>query len=165
MLMSEANQGHEPLSAEYRIREATPADVETLLAFTLQEVYEAEGTHKDVAGVRRGVEGAFRNPPRSAYWIVESADLRPVASTSIVTEWSDFHGGDYWWIQSLFITPEHRGRGLVELMLDRLTAMAKAAGALELRLYAHNSNARAFHVYRRGGFTDAPYTILARKLP
>jgi ribosomal protein S18 acetylase RimI-like enzyme len=162
--MSQPNHRHTPLSAEYRMREATRADIDTLLAFTLQEVYEAEGTHKDAAGVRRGVEGAFQNPPRSAYWIVESLDGRPVASTSIVTEWSDFHGGEYWWIQSLFITPEHRGRGLVDLMLDRLTVMANAAGALELRLYAHNSNARAFHVYRRCGFTDAPYTILARKL-
>ena len=154
-----------PLSSEYRIRAATRADIETLLAFTLQEVYEAEGTQKDVDGVRRGVEGAFLDPPRSAYWIVETMDGRPIASTSIVTEWSDFHGGDYWWIQSLFIAPEHRGHGLVELILDHLAAMAKAAGALELRLYAHNSNERAFRVYRRCGFTTAPYTIMARKLP
>jgi ribosomal protein S18 acetylase RimI-like enzyme len=154
-----------PLSSEYRIRAATRTDIETLLAFTLQEVYEAEGKEKDVDGVRRGVEGAFQDPPRSAYWIVESLDRRPIASTSIVTEWSDFHGGDYWWIQSLFIAPEHRARGLVELMLDHLAAMAKAAGALELRLYAHNSNERAFRVYRRCGFTTAPYTIMARRLP
>ena len=154
-----------PLSSEYRIRAATRADIETLLAFTLQEVYEAEGTQKDVDGVRRGVEGAFQDPPRSAYWVVETPDSRPIATTSIVTEWSDFHGGDYWWIQSLFIAPEHRGRGLVELLLDRLAAMAKAAGALELRLYAHNSNERAFRVYRRCGFTTAPYTIMSRKLP
>jgi ribosomal protein S18 acetylase RimI-like enzyme len=162
--MPDSNVEAIPLSADYRMRAATRADVDTLLAFTLQEVFEAEGTHKDAAGVRRGVEGAFQSPPRSAYWIVESADRQPVASTSIVTEWSDFHGGDYWWIQSIFIRPEHRGRGLVDLMLDRLAVMAKAAGALELRLYAHDSNARAFHVYRRCGFSDAPYTIMARKL-
>jgi ribosomal protein S18 acetylase RimI-like enzyme len=162
--MPDPSSGSIPLSPDYRMRAATRADVDTLLAFTLQEVFEAEGTHKDAAGVRRGVEGAFQTPPRSAYWIVERPDGQPVASTSIVTEWSDFHGGDYWWIQSIFITPEHRGRGLVDLMLDRLTVLAKAAGALELRLYAHNSNARAFHVYRRCGFTDAPYTIMARKL-
>jgi len=152
------------LSAEYRIRDANRDDLQTLLAFTLQEVYEAEGTQKDVDGVRRGVEGAFQDPPRSAYWIVETPDGRAVASTSIVTEWSDFHGGEYWWIQSLFIVAEHRGRGLVDLMLDHLAVLAKAARALELRLYAHNSNQRAFRVYRRCGFDTAPYTIMARKL-
>ena len=165
MAMPEPNRGTTSLSAEYRIREAGRGDIETLLAFTLQEVYEAEGTRKDVAGVRRGVEGAFHDPPRSVYWIVETSDAQPVASTSIVTEWSDFHGGEYWWIQSIFIAPEHRGRGLVDLMLDRLAELAQAAGALELRLYAHNSNQRAFRVYRRCGFATAPYTILARKLP
>ena len=162
--MSKPNREPVQLSADYRMRDANRGDISTLLAFTLQEVYEAEGTEKDAAGVRRGVEGAFQDPPRSTYWIVEAGGGRPVASTSIVTEWSDFHGGEYWWIQSLFILPEHRGRGLVDLMLDRLAAMAQAAGALELRLYAHNSNQRAFHVYRRCGFTDAPYTIMARKL-
>ena len=165
MPMPASKRRETSLSAEYRRRDANCDDLETLLAFTLQEVYEAEGTQKDVDGVRRGVEGAFQDPPRSAYWIVETPDGRAVASTSIVTEWSDFHGGEYWWIQSLFIAPDHRGRGLVELMLDYLATIAKAAGALELRLYAHNSNERAFRVYRRCGFTTAPYTIMARKLP
>jgi ribosomal protein S18 acetylase RimI-like enzyme len=152
------------LSPDYRIRQATKADVDTLVAFTLQEAFEAEGVQKDAAGVKRGVEGAFQDPPQSAYWIVEDSSGRAVAGTSIVTEWSDFHGGLYWWIQSIFIVPEHRGRGLAELLLDRLAAMARQAGALDLRLYAHNSNERAFRVYRRCGFTTAPYTIMVRKL-
>jgi ribosomal protein S18 acetylase RimI-like enzyme len=152
------------LSEEYRIREAVKADLDTLVAFTLQEAFEAEGVRKDAAGVRRGVEGAFQDPPQSVYWVVEDAHGRAIASTSVVTEWSDFHGGPYWWIQSIFIVPEHRGRGLVELLLDRIATMARLAGALDLRLYAHNSNERAFRVYRRCGFSTAPYTIMTRKL-
>ena len=94
MTMPESKRRETSLSAEYRIRDTNRDDLETLLAFTLQEVYEAEGTQKDVDGVRRGVEGAFQDPARSAYWIVETPDGRAVASTSIVTEWSDFHGGE-----------------------------------------------------------------------
>ena len=150
------------LSADYVVREATSADVSTLVAFTLQEAFEAEGVRKDPEGVRRGVEGAFEDPPQATYWVVEDLESRAVASTSIVTEWSDFNGGAYWWIQSIFIAPEHRGRGLVELMLDFLADAAQRAGALDLRLYAHNSNQRAFRVYRRCGFTTAPYTIMVR---
>jgi ribosomal protein S18 acetylase RimI-like enzyme len=81
-----------------------------------------------------------------------------------VTEWSDFHGGQYWWIQSLFIVPEHRGTGLVELLIDHVDGQAEAAGALDLRLYAHTSNTRALHVYRRCGFDTAPYVLMRRKL-
>ena len=152
------------LSSEYVVREANNRDIDALVAFTLQEAFEAEGVRKDPDGVRRGVEGAFQDPPQSVYWVVEDRDGHRVASASIVTEWSDFNGGPYWWIQSIFIAPEHRGRGLVERMLDFLAKTAKQAGALDLRLYAHNSNQRAFRVYRRCGFTTAPYTIMVRKL-
>jgi ribosomal protein S18 acetylase RimI-like enzyme len=152
------------VTADFKIREAVNADVETLVAFTLQEAFEAEGIHQDAEAVRRGVNGAFVKPPRSTYWVVESADGRAIASTSVVTEWSDFYGGLYWWIQSIFIVPAHRGRGLVEFILDYLLDAARAAGALDLRLYAHSSNERALHVYRRCGFTVAPYVIMRKSL-
>lgn len=146
----------------YTIRDAVSADIETLVAFTLQEAHDAEGIGQDVTGVRRGVGGAFEDPPRAAYWVAEGADGRVVASTSVVTEWSNFHGGYYWWIQSLFIVAEHRGGGLVELLLDHLARAAEASGALDLRLYAHESNARALRAYRRCGFAVAPYVIMTR---
>ncbi|MGE0461879.1 MAG: N-acetyltransferase family protein [Vicinamibacterales bacterium] len=144
------------------IRRAVLEDIEALVTLTLEEARDAEGLQLDAAAVRRGVEGAFQEPPRAAYWVAESADGHIVASTSIVTEWSNFHGGEYWWVQSLYITPTHRGHGLVERLLDRLWTEALAAGALDLRLYAHRGNARALRAYERCGFTTAPYVIMAR---
>ena len=152
------------MAADYAIRMAVSDDLDTLVAFTLKEAYEAEGVERGEAAVRRGVEGAFRDPPLSFYWLAESADGAIVASTSVVTEWSDFQGGHYWWIQSLFIVPEHRGHGLVEQLIEHLANAAAAAGAVDLRLYAHSSNERAIRVYRRCGFQVAPYTIMTRRL-
>jgi ribosomal protein S18 acetylase RimI-like enzyme len=146
------------------IRDATRADIEALVAFTLQGAREAEGLAADPEAVRRGVSGAFADPPRARYWVVETSDHLVVAATSVVTEWSDFHGADYWWIQSLFILPEHRGSGLVERLLDHVAHAAAAAGALDLRLYAHESNERALRVYRRSAFLPAPYVIMKRAL-
>ncbi len=149
-------------ATSYTIRPAVRSDVELLIKFTLQEGHEAEGSPKDEAAVRRGVEGGFVDPPLSTYWVAESPEKAIVASTSVVTEWSDFRGGHYWWIQSLFIVPEHRGRGLVELLIDHLARAASEAGAVDLRLYAHSSNERALRVYQRCGFTVAPYVIMTR---
>jgi ribosomal protein S18 acetylase RimI-like enzyme len=140
------------------------ADIDTLVAFTLQEAREAEGAEKDAAAVGRGVRAAFDDPPVATYWVAEIPDGSVVASISINTEWSDFHGGYYWWIQSLFIVPEHRGAGLVELLLDHVAKAAEASDALDLRLYAHESNQRALRVYYRCGFTAAPYIIMTRRL-
>lgn len=146
------------------IRLAVPGDAPTLVAFTLQEAYDAERRTLPRAGVERGVAGAFEVPPRARYWVVESGGAI-VASTSVVTEWSNFRGGDYWWVQSLYIVPEHRGTGLVDHLLAHVAQEAAAAGALDLRLYGHDANTRALRAYERAGFRRAPYVILARALP
>lgn len=149
--------------ASYAIRPATPADAETLVAFTLSEALDAERRMLSRADVQRGVAGAFASPPKARYWVVESAGSL-VACASIVTEWSNFRGGDYWWIQSLYIVPEHRGRGLVDTILQHLVQEARAGGAIDLRLYGYNTNARALRAYQRFGFREAPYLILTKSL-
>jgi hypothetical protein len=75
----------------YTIRSARAGDLDTLVAFTLHEAREAEGAHLDVARVTAGVQAAFSMRPPARYWIAER-DGSVVGSTSIVTEWSDFHG-------------------------------------------------------------------------
>jgi ribosomal protein S18 acetylase RimI-like enzyme len=150
------------VSPEYTIRDATRADIEVLIDFTLQEAREAEGLEADVENVRRDVHAAFENPPLAAYWVAETQDGRVGASTSVITERSDFHGRYYWWVQSLFIAPERRGGGPVDGLLDHLTRAAEASGALELRLYVHSLNDRAHRAYRRYGFKEAPSSLMKR---
>ena len=118
----------------------------------------------DTEAAARGVRSAFDEPPAAAYWVAETSDGAIVASTYVVTEWSNFHGANYWWVQSLFIAPEHRGSGLADMLLHRLVAEAEGSGALDLRLYAHRSNARAIRAYQRCGFRVAPYVIMRRQL-
>lgn len=152
-----------PPPAAYAIRPAVLADVDTLVGFTMSEALDAERRSLNPIEVRRGVAGAFETPPKARYWVVELAGAI-VACASIVTEWSNFRGGDYWWIQSLYIVPEHRGKGLVDVILRHLVTTAKSAGALDLRLYGYNTNARALRAYQRFGFREAPYLVLAKSL-
>jgi ribosomal protein S18 acetylase RimI-like enzyme len=152
------------MTADYTVRRARLDDLDVLVDFTMHEAREAESKVLDPAAARRGVLAAFEEPPRASYWVAETTAGAVVASASIVLEWSDFHGQDYWWVQSLFISPAHRGRGLSEKLLDQLARSAEAAGALELRLYVHETNARALRAYHRLGFSTAPYVILRRSL-
>lgn len=157
---------HEDLHVHraYMIRRAEHSDLKTLVGFSLQEAREAEGAEKSGDDVRRGIEVALRDPAAAIYWVAEAPDRCLVAAISVVTEWSNFHGGRYWWIQSLFIVPEHRGRGLVEQLLDHVAQAAHETGALDLRLYVHQSNHRAVRAYHRCGFRVAPYAIMTRSL-
>jgi GNAT superfamily N-acetyltransferase len=147
----------------YRIRPATAADIGVLVDFTLSEAQDAEGVALDRSAVERGVARAFEEPGLARYWVAEGLEHRLVASTSVTTEWSNFQGAHYWWVQSLFVVPEHRGAGLVDLLLDHLARTAQAEGALDLRLYAHQGNQRALRAYARCGFTTAPYVLMRRR--
>ena len=81
-----------------------------LVDFTHAEACDAERRAPGL-GRRAGAasRGAFAPPPKARYWVVEAAG-GVVASASIVTEWSNFRGGDYWWIQSLYIRPSIAAR-------------------------------------------------------
>ena len=102
-----------------------------------------------------------RAPPTGSPTRLRAASL---AAPSVITEWSNFLGGDYWWIQSLYILPEHRGQGLVDQLLAHLSAQAMAAGALDLRLYGYDTNERALRAYQRCGFGRTPYVVLTKPL-
>lgn len=151
------------MDSDYTIRNAEASDLDTLVAFTLQEAKETEGDDPDPDAVMFGVQAGLEGTAPSTYWLAESRDGQVVASISVVTEWSNFRGGYYWWVQSLFIVPEHRGSGLVDLLLNFVAEAAREAQALDLRLHVLHSNQRAIAAYRRCGFDIAPYTIMVRR--
>lgn len=148
----------------YVIRRAQEGDLEGLVSFTLAEAREAEEAEMDPAVVRRGVEAGLSNSAIATYWVVESEEGEMVASTSVLREWSDWHAQYYWWIQSMYVVPDHRGRGLVEMLIRKVSAEARDNGAADLRLYVHQQNSRAIRAYRRCGFSDLPYRIMAKHL-
>ncbi|NIO00772.1 MAG: GNAT family N-acetyltransferase [Candidatus Latescibacteria bacterium] len=148
----------------YVVRRAQDKDLDSLVSFAVAEAREAEGDERDPSIVRRGVEAGLSNRAVAMYWVVESNQGEVVASTSVVREWSDWHAQDYWWIQSMYVVPGHRGRGLVEMMIGVLSAEARNSGAADLRLYVHTRNKRAIEAYRRCGFIDSPYAIMSKHL-
>ena len=152
------------MDSEYTIREAKGSDLDTLIAFTVQEAKESEGTDPDLAAVRLGIDSGLKGSAPVTYWVAQARGGQLVGSISVVTEWSNFRGGYYWWIQSLFIVSDHRGTGLVDLLVNAVADFAQVAGALDLRLYVLQSNQRAVAAYRRCGFEVAPYAIMSRGL-
>jgi len=146
------------------IRLATVDDLETLVEFTIAEAAEAEGRGLDRDLVRRAVVATFEEPFLARYWIAVDGQGRSVACISSGLEWSDFCAGWYWWVRSIFVDPALRGTGLAAELLDHLSAEAREAGAVDLRLYVHAGNVRARRAYLNCGFAPAPYEIMTRQL-
>jgi ribosomal protein S18 acetylase RimI-like enzyme len=148
----------------YAVRRARDKDLDSLVSFTVAEAREAEGAELDPSIVRRGVEAGLSNRAIAMYWVVESDRGEVVARTSALREWSDWHAQYYWWIQSMYVVPGHRGRGLVEMLMGTVSAEARNSGAADLRLYVHEQNSRAIRAYRRCGFSGLPYRIMSKRL-
>lgn len=60
---------------------------------------------------------------------------------------------DDWYIQTVALEPNHRGRGLSRPLLDRCLEQGKAAGFQQARLEVRAGNTAAVQLYLKTGFT------------
>jgi ribosomal protein S18 acetylase RimI-like enzyme len=67
------------------------------------------------------------------------------------------------WLAAVYVTPGHRGQGLLADLAERCAEWGREQGCTVLRLEVHEDNARAQAAYARLGFRDtglrAPYTL------
>jgi ribosomal protein S18 acetylase RimI-like enzyme len=123
-----------------------------------------EGRSLDREVLGRGVERALGDPSRGSYYVAELGDR--VAGCLLVTrEWSDWRDGWFWWIQSVYVHPDFRGRGVYSSLHEEVRAAARGAGdVVGLRLYVERHNERAQRTYRRLGMRDAGYLVFEEPL-
>jgi GNAT superfamily N-acetyltransferase len=66
----------------------------------------------------------------------------------ITFEWSDWRCADVWWIQSVYVHPDHRRQGLFRALYQHAKQKSQDSGACGLRLYADVENAKAQETVR-----------------
>jgi len=120
---------------------------------------ETQAMVLDPEVAHKGAAAALAYPDKGRYYVVE-AEGQVVAQTLITTEWSDWRNGRFWWIQSVYVLPEWRGRGIFRLLYEYLQSRARACGDVRgLRLYVHRGNEDARAVYERVGMTESEYVM------
>ena len=145
------------------VRKATIDDLSILVRFTSEEAKEAEGRTKDLTVLEKGIKAALEDPSIAVYWMLVDETNRPIGAISALKEWSDWHAGYYWWIQSMYIVPEQRGQGHVSKLLNAVDKEMESQNGLELRLYVHQNNRKAIRAYKKVGFEKSPYEIMVKK--
>ena len=140
-------------------REATPHDAEAIIDFQLAMARETEDVTLDRTVTTRGVHAVFADPSLGRYFVAES-DGRAVASLLITYEWSDWRNGMVWWIQSVYVLPEFRRRGVYAGLYAHVKEMVEAEPAIRgIRLYVDNRNKPAQEVYTRLGMQGEHYRV------
>jgi GNAT superfamily N-acetyltransferase len=106
-----------------------------------------------------GVRAVLADPSLGQYYVGE-IDGRAVCCALITREWSDWRNGIVWWIQSVYVVPEVRGRGIYAGLYDHVRTLAQADDRVRgIRLYVDNRNTAAQQVYTRLGMNGGHYRV------
>lgn len=141
------------------VRDAGLADIPCLVEFNLALAMETEDLRLDPHVVARGVRAVVREPGRGAY-VVGEVNGDVVGSLMVTEEWSDWRNGAFWWIQSLYVRPECRGRGVCRQLFETVrTRASQAPRVCGLRLYVERDNHVAARAYTRLHMQPSSYRL------
>ena len=144
---------------EVTARKATVEDVDTLVEFNRAMAEETEGKKLLTTTLSAGVRSVFEDPVKGFYLIAEAGGTA-VGSLLITTEWSDWRNAHYWWIQSVYVRPEYRARGIYKTLHRHVEETARQQQHVcGIRLYVDRHNGVAKTVYERLGMARTRYEL------
>lgn len=145
-----------------RIRRGRPEDASTLARNNLALARESEGRDLGLARVRAGVKQALEPESGAQYYVAADAETHEVVGQLMVTrEWSDWRDGEFWWIQSVYVDPAWRGRGVFRSLYEHVLQLAQGTPRVcGMRLYVERENSAAQAIYRRLGMAETGYRLL-----
>lgn len=136
-----------------------PEDGETIVKFNSLLAEETEGRRLNPAVIGSGVRRLLEDASRGRYWMAE-ADGTIVGQIMVTYEWSDWRNGALWWIQSVYVHPDHRRAGAFTALYRHVESSARQSDARGLRLYVKRSNKRAQQTYAALGMLNPNYQVM-----
>ena len=141
------------------IRVAKTEDADALIEFNQAMALETEDKRLDPEVLGPGV-GAVFGDPQKGFYVVAEDEGHIIGALMVTYEWSDWRNGWFWWIQSVYVRPEHRGKGLYGRMYEFVRLKASEAGNVcGFRLYVEKENEKAQRVYEKLGM-DRTYYLM-----
>jgi GNAT superfamily N-acetyltransferase len=142
-----------------RIRAAHAGDAATLVDFNRAMARETEDKELDGDIVAAGIAGVLGEPRRGFYLVAESG-IQLAGCLMITYEWSDWRNGEWWWLQSVYVRPEHRRGGVFGALYSEVEQRARnAPGVIGVRLYVDLDNEKAQRVYQSLSMERAHYAF------
>jgi GNAT superfamily N-acetyltransferase len=142
-----------------KIKRAVRDHLPTIAHFQKEMAFETEGLNLDEATLKKGVNAVFDDPAKGMYFVAEDGG-KVIASTLLTPEWSDWRNGKVYWIQSVYVLPAYRGKGVFKSVFSELKRMMKEDESVKgLRLYVDKTNNNAIEVYKKLGMNGDHYQL------
>jgi len=138
---------------------AAPVDTAVIARFNEAMAWETEHRRLHGPTVLAGTRALMERSEFGRYFLAK-IDGRAVGQAMVTYEWSDWRNGVIWWLQSVYVSPEYRRRGVFTTILKHIEHAARASeDAVGLRLYVETENEPAMATYKKLNFTPSGHVV------
>jgi ribosomal protein S18 acetylase RimI-like enzyme len=147
----------------FTIETATQTHLQAIVDFNQKMAIETENKVLEDAVILAGVEAILVDPTKGFYLLaIENNNV--LGQLMITKEWSDWRNRHIWWIQSVYVHPEFRKKGVYKSLYKHTRTLAQREGVKEIRLYVEKENKLAQDVYENLGMNESYYKMYEAKL-
>jgi GNAT superfamily N-acetyltransferase len=148
----------------FLVRAATISDAETIIEFNRRLAEESEGVKLDPTILGPGVRAVLADASKGRYFVAEE-NGEVIGQLMITYEWSDWRNGWIWWLQSVYVRADARGKGVFRAVFEFALKQAELQkDVVMVRLYVEKDNHTAQATYLRLGFDEMHFHLYQRKL-
>lgn len=133
-------------------------DLHRLVAFNQAMAMETEGKRLDESVLQQGVLRLLEDVDKGFYLVAEN-EQGIVGSLMVTFEWSDWRNATFWWVQSVYIVPESRRKGVYSALYNQVKALADDQQVCGFRLYVEKENRAAQSTYEALGMAESHYLM------
>ena len=140
------------------VREANESDIPILINYNRALAYETESIVLDENILRLGIRKALAL--KDCRYFVAELNSEIVGQSMITSEWSDWRNGVMWWIQSVYVNPDYRQRGIFQNILKYVENLVEKHPEVKgIRLYVKQDNKVGISTYESLGIKNSGYVI------
>ena len=144
---------------DIKIRTAVISDLNALVNFNQSMARETENKVLDSKVLESGVEALMTDRSKGFYLVAEQ-DCQVIGSLMVTNEWSDWRNAVFWWVQSVYVLPQYRRKGIYAMLYQEVKLLAKQDGNVcGWRLYVEKDNLIAQQTYKALGMNESHYLM------
>ena len=142
------------------IRQATATDASRIASFNVALARETEQRTLNRRIVGIGVRTLLAEPSHGFYIVADNGE-KIVGMVMVTFEWSDWLNRQWWWLQSVYVDPAMRKRGVFTKIYNYIGEMGERQGNVcGIRLYVEKENRHAQRTYRSLGLNANSYRLM-----
>jgi len=143
---------------EFSVEIGKEEELFTLVHHNIAMALETENLALNPELVQKGVQAVLEDSNKGFYLVVKH--MHQIAGSLMITqEWSDWRNAWIWWIQSVYVKPDYRGKGVYKTLFETVKKLASENKVPVIRLYVDQNNTSAMQVYAKTGMTASHYAL------